>query len=111
MVAGVSEIVAGVMLALGLATPLAAAMAVSIMFVAAATVHLRNGFFITEGGFEYNLVFGAAALALGFTGPGTVAVDALIGVSTSGLAWGFLALAVGLVGGLLQLAQRRPVAS
>lgn len=107
MIAGVSEIAAGLMLALGLATPLAATMMVSIMFVAAATVHFRNGFFITQGGFEYNLVFGVAALTLAFTGPGAIAVDALVGLSTGGLVWGALALMAGVAGGILQLAQRR----
>lgn len=107
MFAGVSEIVAGLMFASGLATPLAATMVVSIMFVAAATVDFRNGFFITEGGFEYNLVFGVAALTVAFTGPGAIAVDALIGLSTGGLVWGALALMAGFAGGILQLAQRR----
>jgi putative oxidoreductase len=107
MFAGVSEIVAGLMLALGIATPLAATMVVSIMFVAAATVHFRNGVFITEGGFEYNLVLGVAALAVAFTGPGAIAIDALIGTSTGGTVWGALALMAGFAGGILQLAQRR----
>lgn len=107
MIAGVSEIVAGLMFALGLATPLASTMVVAIMFVAAATVHLKSGFFITAGGFEYNLVIGVAALAVAFTGPGPIAVDALIGLSTGGTVWGALALAAGFAGGILQLAQRR----
>ena len=95
------------MLALGLATPLAATMIVSIMFVAAATVHARNGFFITENGFEYNLVFGVAGLTVAFTGPGPIAIDAWIGMSSGGAVWGALVLATGVVGALIQLAQRR----
>lgn len=109
--AGITEIAAGALLALGLATPLAVTMVVSIMFVAAASVHARNGFFITENGFEYNLVFGVAALTVAFTGPGPLAVDAVVGVSTGGVAWGLLALTAGIVGGVFQLAQRRPAVS
>ena len=38
---------------LGFATPLAATLGVSVMMVAAVSVHWRNGFFITEGGYEF----------------------------------------------------------
>src|SRR3954447_25995107 len=47
--AGLVEVAAGVLLANGFATPLAAALTVSLMIVAAVSVHGRNGFFITEG--------------------------------------------------------------
>jgi putative oxidoreductase len=111
LIAGASEVAAGLMLALGLATPLAATMIVSIMFVAAVSVHARNGFFITENGVEYNLVFGVAALTLAFTGPGALALDVLVGIPTGGTVWGVLVLAAGLVGGFIQLAQRRAEAA
>jgi putative oxidoreductase len=52
-VAGLVELTGGLLLALGLATPLAATMFVSVMFVAAVAVHMRNGFFITQNGYEY----------------------------------------------------------
>src|SRR5687767_10956160 len=77
--AGLVETGGGVLLALGLLTPLGAALAASVMIVAAVTAHVRNGFFITSGGYEYNLVLGVAALALAFTGPGAVSIDALAG--------------------------------
>src|SRR5690348_980300 len=53
--AGLVETGGGLLLALGLLTPLAAALVVSDMFVAAVSVHLKNGFFVTSGGYEYNL--------------------------------------------------------
>src|SRR5574339_301278 len=68
--AGLVETGGGLLLALGLFTPLAAAIVLSVMIVAAVSVHVRQGFFITSGGFEYNLVLGIAGLALAFTGPG-----------------------------------------
>ena len=40
---------------------------------------MKNGVFIVEGGFEYNLVFGVAALTLAFTGPGSWSLDAVLG--------------------------------
>ena len=62
MLAGLTEVVAGVCLSVGCATWLAAAVTIAVMMVAAVSVHWRNGFFITEGGYEFNVVFGAAAL-------------------------------------------------
>ena len=47
--------------------------------VAIATVHWKNGFFNTNGGYEFNLLIVAAALALAFTGPGTISIDHLAG--------------------------------
>ena len=45
--AGVLETAGGMLLALGLVTPLAAALTLSVMIVAAVSVHMKNGFFIT----------------------------------------------------------------
>lgn len=106
--AGSVETAAGLLLALGLATPLAAALVFSVMLVAGVSAHVRQGFFITAGGYEYTLVLGIAGLTLAFTGPGAWSVDALVGASWHGASWGSAALAVGLLGGLFQLAQRRP---
>jgi uncharacterized membrane protein YphA (DoxX/SURF4 family) len=80
-----AELSGGLLLALGLLTPLGAALAASVMLVAAITVHLRNGCFATSGGYEFPLVLGMAALTLAFTGPGTLSSDALLGYSLSGL--------------------------
>jgi putative oxidoreductase len=110
LVAGLVEMSGGLLIACGLATPLAAAIFVSVMFVAAVGVHMRNGFFITENGFEYNLVLAVAGLTLAFTGPGPLSLDAALGLAGGGEVWGLGALAAGVVGGAIQLAQRRPAA-
>jgi putative oxidoreductase len=107
LAAGYVEIVGGLLLALGLFTPLAAALIASVMVVAAATVHWKNGFFITGGGYEYNLVIGVAALSIAFTGPGVLSLDALAGYATGGVASGVLAAVVTILGAVGQLAQRR----
>ncbi len=106
--AGVVEIGGGLLLALGLLTPVAAAIVFSVMFVAGMSAHVRQGFFITSGGYEYTLVLGVAGLTLAFTGPGLFSLDALLGLPISGTAAGIGALLVGLTGGALQLAQRQP---
>ena len=77
------------------------------MVVAAATVHARNGFFITSNGFEFNFVLGAAALSVAFTGPGALSVDALIGYTPAGTAWGLGAAVVAILGAIGQLVQRQ----
>jgi putative oxidoreductase len=104
--AGLTELGGGLMLALGLVTPLGAALVASVMLVAAFAAHVKQGFFITSGGYEYNLVLGVAALALAFVGPGAFSVDALLGLPLGGFTWGALALVVAVLGAAFQLVQR-----
>jgi len=66
------------LLVLGLLTPLAALLVLGTMAVAIAKVHGRKGFFVQNGGFEYNLVLAIAALALAAAGPGAVSLDHLL---------------------------------
>ena len=108
LMAGLVETGGGLFLALGFLSPLAAAVVFSVMFVAAVSVHVKHGFFAMGGGYEYNLVLGVAGLTVAFTGPGALSLDALLGFSMSGAAWGVAALLVGLAGGAVQLAQRHP---
>jgi putative oxidoreductase len=104
--AGFSELVAGLFLAVGLLTPVASAIAVGVMFSAAVSVHLRSGFFAPKGGYEYVFILGASALAVAFTGPGAFSIDQVIGLSWSGEFWGLAALVVGLVAGGISLLSR-----
>ena len=87
LLAGLVEVTSGILLACGLATPLAAVLAMSLMIVAAATVHWKNGFFITQNGYEFNLVLGVAAWTIAFNGPGPWSLDAGLGWSTGGDRW------------------------
>lgn len=107
VMAGLTEAGGGLLLALGLATPVAASIFLAVMLVAAVSVHVKQGFFITTGGFEYNLVLGAAGVSFAFTGPGALSLDALLGLRLDGTAWGAAAVLVGLAGGALQLGARR----
>jgi putative oxidoreductase len=107
MMAGVVEIGGGLLLALGLMTPIGAALVTSVMLVAAVSAHIKQGFFATSGGYEYNLVLGAAASAVAFTGPGAISLDAALGLQSGGVLWGIGALVVAALGAAGQLAQRR----
>ena len=106
LAAGTVELAGGLLLAIGLATPVAAALIASVMVVAAATVHWKNGFFAQNGGYELNLLFGAVAIGIAFTGAGAMSVDALLGRVPAGLAWGVGAAVVAVLGAVGQLAQR-----
>ncbi len=70
-----TEIGSGLLLALGLLTPLAALAMVAVMFVAGYTVHLKNGFFSVSDGYEYNFILAIAAIAVATTGPGKYSLD------------------------------------
>ena len=74
------ELLAGLLLVLGLFTPLAALLVVATMAVAIAKVHGTKGFFLQNGGYEYNLVLLISALALAATGPGALSIDGLLGL-------------------------------
>lgn len=75
------ELTAGALFLLGFLTPLASLLAVATMLVAIAKVHGPKGFFVQNGGFEYNLVLAIAALAVMATGPGAFSLDHVIGLA------------------------------
>ena len=99
LMAALGETLGGLLLAVGLATPAAVAIIVSVMLVAVVTVHISKGFFAQNGGYEYPFVLASAALALAFTGPGSLSLDAIVGFERSGAFWGMAALLAGVIGG------------
>jgi putative oxidoreductase len=98
--AGAAEAGGGALLALGLETPFAASVLTATMLTAIYRVHAKNGPWVTNGGYEYNLVLIAAALALAEVGPGPLSLDAARGRERSGSHWALAALAAGAVGAL-----------
>jgi putative oxidoreductase len=98
--AGAAEAGGGALLAAGLATPLAASALTATMLTAIKTVHAKNGPWLSNGGYEYNVVLIAAALALVEVGPGPLSLDAARGHEHSGSAWTIAALLAGGVGAL-----------
>lgn len=107
LMAALGETVSGALLAVGFATPVAAAVVVSVMLVAVVTVHRSKGFFAQNGGYEYAFLLAVAALTLAFTGPGSLSIDALAGLARSGVVWGIGALLAGLGGGAAALLEWR----
>jgi len=105
--AGLAEGVGGLLLALGLATPLAAAVIIAVMTVASVSVHLKHGFFNHNQGYEYTMMLAVIALSIAFTGPGAFSLDAVLGVHAVGPVWGVAAAALGLGGAAIQLGGRR----
>jgi putative oxidoreductase len=79
-VAALSEFGGGLLLALGLVSPLGSLAIVGAMLVAIATVHLANGFWNGKRGYEFNLSLIVAAAALALTGPGPYSVDSALGI-------------------------------
>jgi putative oxidoreductase len=98
LAAGVAEAGGGAALALGFATPLAASALTATMLTAINRVHLKNGVWVTNGGFEYNVVLIAAAISVAELGPGPLSLDAALGTERSGPAWALAALAGGVTG-------------
>jgi putative oxidoreductase len=105
--AGGAELFGGLALALGLLTPFAAAALVGVMTAAVIAVHLRNGFWNTNGGFEFNLVLAAAVFALAAVGAGAWSLDGAFGIDLTGTGWALGALGAGLVGGMAAVAEGR----
>jgi putative oxidoreductase len=76
---GGTEFFGGLFVALGLLTRPAALGVAIVMAVAVFAVHLPNGFFAVQGGYEYPLLWGLVALAIAFKGGAEMSLDRAIG--------------------------------
>ncbi|WP_134322241.1 DoxX family membrane protein [Cumulibacter soli] len=93
-----AELGGGVLLVLGLFTPLAAA-ALAGTLIVAASVHWPNGVWGSKGGYELPGALAAAAVALALIGPGRFALDHAMDIyPAEWVRWS--AAAVGIVAGL-----------
>jgi putative oxidoreductase len=108
--AGATELTSGVLVALGLFGPIGPALIVSVMIVAAISVHWPN-VFASSNGIEVPLLYAVTAAALALTGFGVYSLDSALGLTsvwTPALNW--IALAIGAIGGIVNLGLRRPAA-
>jgi putative oxidoreductase len=110
--AGLAEVGGGFLIASGLVTPLGTALLAAVMTVAVVAVHLRNGIWVTEGGFEFALLMLASVYVVSALGPGSLSIDSWAGIGNwTGIHWAVAddvragaAVGVGAVAGLLTLA-------
>lgn len=80
LAAGASQIGAGLFLASGLLTPMAAMAAMGVMTVAG-TVKWHNGLWVQNDGYEYPMVLVVASAVLALTGPGRWSADHILGLT------------------------------
>jgi len=107
--ASVAEVTGGLLVAFGFLGPVGPALMISVMLVAAISVHWKNGVFATQNGIEVPLLYATGAFGLALTGFGDYSLDALFGIRaawTPGITWAVLI--VGVVGGITNLVLRHP---
>jgi putative oxidoreductase len=111
VVSSLAEVAGGILVALGLFGPVGPALILSVMIVAAVSVHWGKGLFAGTNGIEVPLLYAASAVALAFTGPGPFSLDAMLGIEHIWTpAIKVAALAIGVAGGVVNLLARRPAA-
>ena len=116
VLAGSAELVAGFSLAAGLLTPVGTVLVGAVMITAILKVHVSNGIWAAEGGFEFPLVLLTVGFAITALGPGCLSVDSWLGIDNwAGINWTInpaarsaIALAVGLAGGLVVAVASHP---
>jgi putative oxidoreductase len=108
LAAGVTEVASGLLIALGFLGPIGPGLVLSVMIVAAATVHWKNGFFAASNGIEVPTLFAVAAIALAFVGFGEFSIDAIAGIDVLFTpAAALAAVVLGVVGAIGNLSLRR----
>ena len=106
-VAGASEASGGLLLVFGLLSPLAGAIVVGTLLVAA-YVHADKGLWGANGGYELPLLYGVIGAVVGIGGAGSASVDHLIGLDdTWNAVIGVVAVAVGLLSGTIVIVRAR----
>ncbi|KTF19374.1 DoxX family protein [Pseudoalteromonas sp. 10-33] len=78
LMAGSAEFFGGIALALGLLTRPAAVVTAFTMLIAIFSVHINNGLFMANNGYEYALTLLVATSALAIQGAGSFSIDSVI---------------------------------
>jgi putative oxidoreductase len=112
LMAGLGETGSGLLIALGLLGALGPALLVVVMITAVASVHISKGFFVSNGGWELNAVYVAAAVGLAFTGYGAYSLDRVLNLNVLTASTDptqvWIALGIAVVIALINLGVRRP---
>jgi putative oxidoreductase len=108
LAAGATEVTSGTLMALGLATPAAAAGLTAVMITALRTAVWKDGIKPATG--EFEVLLAAAALAIADVGPGPLSLDAALGRERRGPGWALAALAAGAAGSAvaMEVGRRQP---
>ncbi|MGH3341705.1 MAG: DoxX family protein [Carbonactinosporaceae bacterium] len=102
LVHATAELTAGVLLVLGLLTPFAAAALIGVA-VNALPTKIANGFWIQDGGFEYEVVLMAVGALIAIAGPGSLSLDRRLPWARGGVASAMIGLVVGFGSGIAVL--------
>jgi putative oxidoreductase len=105
--AGLAETVGGLLIALGLVMPVGAALLTGVLVAAVLTVHIKNGIWNSDSGYEYHLVLVAALFALSAIGPAEWSLDNAFNIDMASNGWAFAAVGAGLAGGVAAVLQGR----
>lgn len=99
--ASIVEITSGVLVALGFLGAIGPALMISVMLVAAITVHWKNGLFAAKNGIEIPLLYASAALIFAVVGYGPYSLDAMAGIKDPWVpSFTWTVIALGILGGL-----------
>lgn len=79
IVAATIELVGGIALLIGLATRIAGVLLFLDMLGAFFLVHIGNGVFVGDGGYELVVALGVGSLLIAGVGAGRISVDAFVG--------------------------------
>ena len=83
VISALIELVGGLLLAIGFLTPVVAGVLVAQTVVIIGQAHWSNGFFSTRSGFEFPMLLGIGAAAVGLAAPAGISIDALIGFTVA----------------------------
>lgn len=111
ILAGMAEVIGGLLFACGLLTPVAAALLSTVMLTAIWTAHRKHGLWVANGGYEYPLVMLAVVFAVTAAGAGAWSLDDVWNLNVAGEEWAIGQLAAGIVAAGLTMGASRLAAN